>query len=258
MDPAGRLARAVIDVDPPLDRGAFLIAACAHADLDVEAQCARFDDLARGCPQATLEGLRAYLFEELGFRGNREHYDDPANSYLDVVLDRRLGIPITLSVVTVELGRRVGLHLGGVGMPGHFLVKSLDEPELFLDPFHRGRFLGPPECRALYEQLNPRVPFDAAFLDVVDSRAILWRMLNNLRQSFGRRGDLSRLRWVLEAQVAFPTVTIPERRLLGGMLGMVGRLDRAAEELEKVAAELPDEEAQATRQQAHILRARMN
>lgn len=258
MDPARRFAEVVASDEPALDEGALLIAACARTGVDPRAQVGRLDDLARGCPEATLGGLSGYLFEELGFRGNTDDYGDPANSYLDVVLDRRLGIPITLSVVTIEIGRRVGLDLGGVGLPGHFLVKSLDEPERFLDPFHGGRFLGEPDCRALYERLHPEVPFRPEFLAVVDHRVILWRMLNNLRQAFGTRGNLAGLGWVVELQLAFPDPTPVERRRLAGMLGMVGRLDRAATELEAVAEMLPAEDAEDARRQARVLRARLN
>lgn len=258
MDPFGRFAALVLEPDPPLDLGAALIAACARPDVDAAAQVDRLDDLARGCPEASLEGLRAYLFEELGFSGNRDDYTDPANSYLDTVLDRRLGIPITLAAVTMEVGRRVGIHLGGVGMPGHFLVRHLDEPELFVDAFDGGRFLGAHECRTLFERLNAGIDFQAEFLSVVDHRTMLWRMLSNLRHAFARRGDLRGLRWVLELQLAFPDAPVGERRRVAAMLGMTGRLDAAADALDDLAHRLEPDDAGAAREQARALRARMN
>lgn len=259
MDPTARFTEIVRASEVRLDEGALLIAAHARPGLDVGAQCRRLDDLALGCPAATLEGLRQYLFEELGFRGDEETYGDPANSYLDRVLDRRLGIPITLSVVAMEVGRRVGVHLGGVGMPGHFLVQSLDEPELFIDVFAGGRFLGPPECREIFARVQgDEASFSPDLLAVVDHRAILWRMLSNLRAAFAHRGRLRDLRWVLELQLAFPQVPAAERRRVARLLASVGRLDRAADTLEEVAEGLEGSDASKTRRQARVLRSRLN
>jgi regulator of sirC expression with transglutaminase-like and TPR domain len=245
--------------EPALDEGALLIAAHARPDLDVRAEVGRLDDLARGCPGTTLDDLRTYLFEELGFRGNTDEYDDPANSYLDVVLDRRVGIPITLGVLTVEVGRRVGVRLGAVGMPGHVLVRSLDEPGLFVDPFGGGAALGAPECAEVFHRvMGPGAEFDPAFLDVSDHRTILWRMLTNLRSAFAARSDLGSLRWSAELQLAFPDVSAQDRHRLAALLGTVGGLRRAAVELEAVADALPDDAADSARRQARVLRARLN
>src|SRR5438552_9903098 len=107
-----------------LDVAAFCLAAHAHPGLDVDGECARLDDLAYRCPTPTFDGMRAYLFETLGFRGNTRDYGDPENSFLDSVLERRVGIPISLAVVVMEVGRRIGAPVHGVGMPGHFLVMA--------------------------------------------------------------------------------------------------------------------------------------
>lgn len=261
MDTLARFAEVVSDPEPRLDEGAFLLSAASRpgVELDVDAQIGRLDDLARGCPSATLEGLRQYLFEELGFRGDTDDYASPANSYLDEVLDRRRGIPITLSVLMIEVGRRVGVPLGGVGMPGHFLVQSLDDSGLFVDPFTGGRFLGAPECADIFRTVHgPGATFREEFLDVVDGRAILWRMLNNLRQSFAARGRLVELAGVLELQLAFPGVELDERYRLAALLGASGQLRLAATTLEELAAELPAERASKALRQAGRLRARLN
>ncbi len=107
-----------------LDHAALLLAAHAEPGLDVGAQLDRIDDLAARCPAPTLDGVRGLLFEDMGFSGDTEYYSDPRNSLLDQVLDRRLGIPISLSVLMMEVGRRVGVPLEGVAMPGHFLVRQ--------------------------------------------------------------------------------------------------------------------------------------
>ena len=106
----------------PLDVAALCIAAHAHPGLDIDAWCARLDELGRAMSGADFDELRAHLFEREGFAGNLDHYDDPENSFLDSVIERRLGIPITLSVLMIAVGRRLGIDVQGVGMPGHFLV----------------------------------------------------------------------------------------------------------------------------------------
>ncbi len=119
--------------EPALDlsRGALLIARIEHPELDSSRELARLDALAAcsgasalGGPRARLERLRAFLFEEERFRGNAENYYDPRNSCLNDVLDRKLGIPITLSVLMMEVGRRLGLSIFGVGLPGHFVGRA--------------------------------------------------------------------------------------------------------------------------------------
>ncbi len=113
----------------PLDEAALLISAHANPELDVSSQLRRLDHLATQVDRGDSGGLCRVLFEQLGLRGDREHYDDPANSYLDQVLDRRRGIPISLSVLLIEVGRRCGVPLEAVGMPGHFLVRDPSAPE---------------------------------------------------------------------------------------------------------------------------------
>jgi len=111
MDATERFAAAVAAPagEMRLDVAAFCLAAHARPGVDVDVQCARLDRLAQGCPTPTFDGMRGYLFETLGFRGNTRDYGDPENSFLDSVLERRLGIPISLAVVMMEVGRRVGV-----------------------------------------------------------------------------------------------------------------------------------------------------
>ncbi|HMC70976.1 MAG TPA: transglutaminase-like domain-containing protein, partial [Mycobacteriales bacterium] len=124
VDATERFVEVVAGREPalPLDEIAFLIAAHAHGGLDVDAQLTRLDELADQVRDPTLDGLRRLLFRDLGFTGNEGDYYDARNSFLDDVLDRRTGIPISLAVLTMEVGRRVGVPLAGVSMPGHFLL----------------------------------------------------------------------------------------------------------------------------------------
>ncbi|HET6950436.1 MAG TPA: transglutaminase-like domain-containing protein [Acidimicrobiales bacterium] len=239
-----------------LDVGALLIAAHARHDLDVDAELARLDALAAGCPAPTLAGLSGHLWGDLDFRGDTVDYSDPRNSLLDVVLDRRLGIPITLSVVFIEVGRRLGIDLVGVGMPGHFLVRSVADDDLFVDPFHQGH-LDRTGCEKLFGELHgPRARFDERFLDPVRPRAVIARMLTNLQRSYAGRGDREGALWAQCLRVLVPGATVADRRRLAAMLAANGRLDAAAVELEAIAAEGPGGERD--RLAAQALRAKLN
>ena len=137
------------EAELPLDEAALLIAATADATVDVSVQLARLDELAAQIePAATTEVCR-FVFETLGVRGDQQTYDDPRNSYLDQVLDRRLGIPISISVLVMEIGRRCGVALEGVGMPGHFLFRDPGQPNLLIDAFSGGARLDRAACAEL-------------------------------------------------------------------------------------------------------------
>ena len=241
----------------PLDEAASLIAAHAHPDLDIGGVLADLDGLAQGVPGASAADVAGALFGEGGFAGNTLDYGDPRNSYLDDVLARRLGIPISLSVVMIEVGRRCGVPIYGVGMPGHFLVQAAGEPDLWFDPFHGGRQLDEQGCRELYEQLQTEPPFAPALLRAVDTRSILSRMLANLQQTFMRR-DPASLPWALRLRLRIPELLPGERRQLAGLLGGVGRFLEAATELDAVAQELEGDDADRVRRDAAALRSRAN
>jgi regulator of sirC expression with transglutaminase-like and TPR domain len=220
-----------------LDEGALLIAAHARRDLDIDRQLARLDGLAAGCRAGTLEAVTAHLFGDLGFAGDTEDYANPRNSLLDEVLDRRRGIPITLSVVLLEVARRVGVDLVGVGMPGHFVVRSAGDPNLFVDPFHQA-VLDRAGCEKLFVALyGPKPRLVPRYLDPVGPRAIVARMLTNLQRSFAGRGDRAGALWAQCLQVLVPGATVQERRRLAALLAANGRLDAAATELEALAVE---------------------
>jgi regulator of sirC expression with transglutaminase-like and TPR domain len=184
-----------------LARAALSIARIAYPDLDPAPSLRRLDDLAaavrprlfpHASPEAAAIELAGYLFRECGFRGNREEYYDPRNSYLNDVLERRLGIPITLSVVLIETGARLGLPVEGVGFPGHFLVRLAgSRGPLLLDPFFGGREIGEQELLARYRAAAgadaPALPPDA--LAPTGTPAILTRMLRNLLRLYLEQKD---------------------------------------------------------------------
>lgn len=168
--------------------------------LDVDAYLDRFDELAetarpRIAPFPSAERIvrfNQFLFRELGFAGNGDDYDDPRNSFLNEVLDRRSGIPITLALVYTEIGARIGLPVVGVGFPGHFLVRWMGEQQALIDPFF-GKVITREECaerlRAAY---GPEARMDERLLAPATPREILSRMLRNLKVNYLGRGDLAR------------------------------------------------------------------
>jgi regulator of sirC expression with transglutaminase-like and TPR domain len=261
VDPAARFAELVArpDGEIPLDEAALLIAASARPDVDVAAELRQLDELAASCPEPTFDGWRRHVFGTLGFAGNREDYYDPANSFLDEVVRRRTGIPISLSVVTAEIGRRLGLRFVGIGMPGHFLLHHEGEPAVFVDSFASGRVLDDEGCRARFHEVHgARARFDPAFLERVGPRDILARMLLNLRAIYSARGDTAALRWVLGLRLALPGTSQTERADLADALGTAGHFSAAASELDTLAAVSDDEKAASYRARAVTWRARLN
>jgi regulator of sirC expression with transglutaminase-like and TPR domain len=199
-----QFARLAAAPDHALDAGeaALWIGAEEDGPVDVDTYLGRLDELAaalrpRLAPELTarerLDQLLAYVFRELGFHGNESDYYDPRNSYFHRVLDRRCGLPISLALLLIELARRVGLRIAGVGFPAHFLAVDLDLPQLFIDPFHGGRLLTEYECRVMLRQKTQgRVEFDRNQLRPVGGRQLLVRMLANLKSVHLSRGDLER------------------------------------------------------------------
>jgi regulator of sirC expression with transglutaminase-like and TPR domain len=183
----------IADENVDLLRAALTIARTEYPDLDCDAYVARVDELARsaeariseiGDAGQTIAALNHVLFTEAGLHGNRENYYDPRNSFLSDVLDRRLGIPITLAVLYMEVGRRLGFPLFGVGMPGHFLLKhyDIDGKETLIDCFNGGDILSAQDCqRRLDEIYSGQMTLRPEFLFAVSRRQILTRILNNLK-----------------------------------------------------------------------------
>jgi regulator of sirC expression with transglutaminase-like and TPR domain len=175
-----------------LAQAALLFARDAYPDLDPTPYLHQLDEWAEDIQSDIaasidpLATLNRFLFDDLHFQGNRRFYNDPRNSYLNQVIDRRLGLPITLSVVYIEVARRVGLPVEGVGLPGHFIVRHLDRDGVrYFDPFHQGRLLTSDDCRNLVVDLsNGALEFQTAMLEPVDARHILTRMLNNLKNAY--------------------------------------------------------------------------
>jgi regulator of sirC expression with transglutaminase-like and TPR domain len=171
--------------DPACDVDAFV------AEIDALGRRATLPPLATG--SARLMRLNELMFRELGFDGTRCDFGDPASSHLPAVLTRRTGLPIALAVLWVTIGRRAGLDCAGVGFPGHFLAKAtLGGHDVFVDPFHGGALLTESDLRDRFARSSRGAPFETSLLEPAPTRAILARMLRNLKNLHVRRGDLPR------------------------------------------------------------------
>ncbi|HEY7532145.1 MAG TPA: transglutaminase-like domain-containing protein [Nitrospiraceae bacterium] len=171
-----------------LEQGAFLIARYAYPSLDVLSYRRQLDGMAqevrdrigpRASSEETVKTLNRYLFTEQGFKGNTKNYYELENSYLNCVIDRRMGIPISLSVVYLLIGKRLGLPVHGIGMPGHFLVKyESDRYKIFVDCFNGGALLTEKNCQRFLTEAG--YGCDDRYLQHSPVRAILSRMIKNL------------------------------------------------------------------------------
>jgi regulator of sirC expression with transglutaminase-like and TPR domain len=197
--------------DVPLDEAALTISATLQPGLDLIDWLAALDELAGRCPTPTADGVARFLFDAEGFVGNRTAYYDWRNSCLDRVIGTRTGIPISLSVLMIEVARRVGVGLVGVGMPTHFLVRDAVDPDVFFDPFDHGRRLDRAGARDLFENVTRRqVPWDDRFLEPTPRRDVVIRMLNNLKGVFAGRGDHVRLALVMALRAEVPELAETE------------------------------------------------
>lgn len=193
-------------------------------------------------PHAIIAELNHYLFDELGFRGNTWDYTDPMNSFLDRVLATRAGLPITLSVVYMELGWRLGLALAGLALPGHFLVQY-SEPgyAIFIDPFERGRFWSFAECEArvtaTYGNVAPSLM--QQLMTPPTKRAILARMLQNLKASYAEREDWARALAAVERILLIDRGNLHEIRDRGVLRARLGQLHLALQDLDHYARHAP-------------------
>lgn len=165
--------------------------------------------------------ISAYLFKEQGFAGNRKHYDDPRNSFLNNVIDRRTGIPITLALVYIEVSRRVGLHVDGVNFPGHFLLRvqpggtdaPFGEDQVIVDPFHGGTILSELDCRKLLRShAGDEVPFDRRMLMRATKPEIIVRMLVNLKRIYVRMRSFPQAHAITELLLALDPSATTELR----------------------------------------------
>lgn len=256
MEATERFAHAVEQSHVDLAVAALAIAAHADEEVSIDGELEVLDELATSVGGDDLTAVLAHLFVELGFDGDREDYYDPRNSYLHEVLRRRRGIPITLSVVLIEVGRRCGVPLSGIGTPGHFMVRSDDDEDLFIDPFQRGLLLRREQMLARF---GPALGADAdRSLTPVGPVQILRRMLTNLTAVHRNRADRDALRWTCLLRTLLPDATVEDRKDLAVALASTGDFVHAAKILEAMVEEGSDVEPAWAIAEARRLRARLN
>ena len=270
MDPDPSLLELSAQVSRPdgridLARAALAIARWEYPRLDADAYLERLDGLARSVdgvrrsPDALgrLHRLREYLFVEQGFTGNRDDYYDPRNSFLNDVLDRRQGIPITLSLVLMEVGKRLGLAIEGIGLPGHFIAGArLDDSQILLDPFNGGALVTPEECEELVGSVVGRpVTLRPEHYAPVSGRQLLTRMLANLKGAYWRRQEWDRVVGAIDRLLVMDPKAAGEWRDRGVAWSNLGEVRRGLGDWERYLTEFPDAEDHET-VKGHLRRAR--
>jgi regulator of sirC expression with transglutaminase-like and TPR domain len=192
-----------------LDRAALVMGLDEYPDLDVQAYLRRLDTLAARVQVVigedrtainVIESINEVLFTQEGLRGNNEDYYDPRNSYLNEVLDRKLGIPISMSVIYMEVAKRIDFSVEGIGFPGHFLVKHVvDGRDIIIDAFDLGRILTPNDCQELLDKIyNGTVSMSPSLLQPMPKRLIITRMLYNLKGVYTQKEQYSKALAVID------------------------------------------------------------
>lgn len=253
-----------------LARAALTIARMEYPDLDADEYLKRLDWYAARVQQMLPElpdtiqviaALNYVLFIEEEFRGNDTDYYDPRNSFFNDVLDRKLGLPITLAIVYMEVAQRIGFPLFGVGMPGHFLLKHYDVAgdETFIDPFHRGDILSRADCQSrLNEIYSGEMPLQPEFLLTVTRRQLLTRVLANLRNIYMERRDFRRALVIVDLVLAIHPRSAEDMKQRAMLRYALNQLRGAAEDLETYARMAPDaSDADEMRQTALSLKRRL-
>ena len=225
-----------------LARVALLVAAESDLDMDVDGELQQLEGWAdqlksRLTPELNnlqkLARLRNFVFDELGFRGDRRDYYSPSNSLLHEVMKRRRGIPLTLSIVFMELGWRIGIPFEGVAFPGHFLVRLPGEPsDLLLDPYRRGMMVHEEDCKQmLLESTGGRLSYDPTLTASVGKRDVVARLLHNLKGAYLRAGDDSKALAAVERLLVLAPDDPEEIRDRGLLLFRMQKYGRALDSL---------------------------
>ena len=239
-----------------LAEAALLIAQEEQPNLDVAHYLQRLDQLADAVraklpesptAQDRIQALNSHLFFEEGLRGNAGEYYDPRNSFLNEVLERKTGIPISLSVLYMEVGRRLGLSLAGVGFPGHFLVKYVGpDEEQILDPFTGGTTVTEEQLAAklksMYGDNNPFLAQIPQLLTPATKKEILIRMLRNLKGVYLQKGDFTRALSVIDRILLLAPDVAVEVRDRGAVQQRLGRMQGAVRDFKKYLQLAPNAE----------------
>ena len=233
-----------------LEKAALYIAQEAKPDLEVDAYPTQLDAIAAAIqshlpqesyPLRIVQTINHHLYEDLGFAGNETDYYDPRNSFLSDVIDRRTGIPITLSLVYLAIAKRLSFPMVGIGMPGHFLIRpNVEEMELFVDAFHGGEILFLQDCQNRLNQMyGQSVEMQPQFFEAVTNRQFLARMLTNLKHIYLSRGEINPCLAAIERiLILFPDAPL-ELRDRGVIYFRTDRPIEARQDLERYLTLMP-------------------
>ncbi|MGB5972456.1 MAG: tetratricopeptide repeat protein [Nodosilinea sp.] len=234
-----------------LARAALYIAQEEYPYLEADDHLAMLDRMAETLsqrlpadlyPLKIIRAVNDYLFGELNFRGNSEEYYDPRNSFLNDVLERRVGIPITLSLVYLELAHRVGFPMVGVSVPGHFLIRpTVDEMDIFVDPFHRGEIMFEQDCRSRLKQMfGDAARLEPHHLAPIAPAMFLVRMITNLKMIYLQNRDVPKAMDAIDRILLIYPEAVGEWRDRGLINYQQGQLDNARLDLERYLYERPE------------------
>ncbi len=235
----------------PLAEAALLMACEEYPQLEIAPYLDQLDEMAAAAkphisedssPTDVVATINDVLFNQFGFRGNEDNYYDPRNSFFNDVLDRRLGIPITLSTVYLEIARRLNFPMAGVGLPGHFVVKYADpQQEFFLDPYDRGKILTADDCRKrIAENYGEGLEFSDRMLARVTHKQILTRMLNNLKKIYVESQAFDKGLAVVDMMIMVEPEDLEQYRDRGLIRVQLRQFEAAARDLEKYVKSIPD------------------
>jgi regulator of sirC expression with transglutaminase-like and TPR domain len=233
-----------------LAKAAFYIAQEEYPQLDVEEYLNALDTMALELqerlpygryPLKIVQSINEYLYKDLGFRGNTQNYYDPRNSFFNDVIDRRLGIPISLALLYIEIAKRIDFPMVGVGMPGHFLIRpDVEEMEIFVDAFNNGHVMFPQDCQQRLSQIFQHdVTLQPEYLAAVDKRQFLTRTLTNLKYIYVQQHELEKALAAVERILLLFPGMIQEIRDKGLLCYQLGRFSHAREDLESYLAFAP-------------------
>ena len=262
-DPYRDFRQAVDCSDEQIDlgRAALTIALPEFPNLDFSAYLGRLSAFAREVTERagaqadvfrSIAALNFVLFQRQGFRANRADYYDPNNSFLNQVIERKIGIPITLSVLYMEVAARVGLTVDGVGFPGHFMVQvQADDNEIVIDPFNSGDVKSAADLAAMLKQMyGDKATLRSEYLAPVSKRQILQRMLTNLKAIYAKQSDWLRLLAVLDRLLILDPAAAGEVRDRGVVYSRLDCFVQSKEDFERYLELAPEaEDADAIRAQ---------
>jgi regulator of sirC expression with transglutaminase-like and TPR domain len=225
-----------------LGRAALLIAVTEYPDLDIDKEVGLLDSLASAAATRlgsetdnlhSVNVISSYLFDEVGFRGNEQDYYHPNNSYLNKVLECRLGIPITLSLVFIEVAKRLNVSMTSIGMPGHLLIRHTDISDIYIDPFHGGILLSESECIERMNRITGgRLKWEPKYLEPLGKHEFLSRMLRNLKSIYLKDNSYKKAHIIMDQLLEIDPGSMMERRDRGIVNFQLGNYPDALQDLE--------------------------